>query len=562
MTSSSIITKKRSYLWLLFITTVLVGAAILSTTSADPTAHAQTTNDLTIVAFGDSIVQGVGATSLQNNFVSVLSQLIDRPIINEGLSGDTSSSGLARLQSDVLSHNPDIVILFLGGNDILQQVPQEQLFANLRTIVQTIQATGAKVVLLGVHGSVFRIDYESGYQTIAQETGAYYVPNVLMGIIGRPDLLADLVHPNDAGHVLIAERAFPTVRNAINSFPEAALTVFCKSDFKATQTSQTVTWTAYATGGNGTYTYSWDGDDNLTGSGNTVTKQYPTQGSKQASVTVQSENNSQTSQCQPVEIITPPIIGACSVNVQPSAGTSTYVISWQTVAAGGNGTFTYLWSDASQTTGSTTQSLQQTFTGPGNHTATVQISSGGESINLTCRADVQTSFGTTTPLAGSCSSSASALAVTWNATASGGGTNPPSIVWSGNEGLSATSTTAQIQYPSPGIKTANVEILSGSNRLGLSCQRAVASTTDGANGSGGGCFIATAAYGSDMEPDVALLRNFRDEYLLTNLPGKLFVKSYYTVSPPIANIIREHELLKAITRTLLAPAVAAVRSVY
>jgi hypothetical protein len=73
---------------------------------------------------------------------------------------------------------------------------------------------------------------------------------------------------------------------------------------------------------------------------------------------------------------------------------------------------------------------------------------------------------------------------------------------------------------------------------------------------GGGCFIATAAYGTPMAEEIQILRAFRDEYLLTNPMGRLFVAFYYRVSPPIAEFITEHPSLKSIVRAGLAPAVA------
>lgn len=71
------------------------------------------------------------------------------------------------------------------------------------------------------------------------------------------------------------------------------------------------------------------------------------------------------------------------------------------------------------------------------------------------------------------------------------------------------------------------------------------------------CFIATAAFGSRMEPGVALLRQFRDAKLLTNLPGQAFVSFYYQVSPPIAEHIAGNSLLKTMIRTMLLPVIAA-----
>jgi len=74
-------------------------------------------------------------------------------------------------------------------------------------------------------------------------------------------------------------------------------------------------------------------------------------------------------------------------------------------------------------------------------------------------------------------------------------------------------------------------------------------------GGGGGCFIATAAYGSILEPQVALLRQFRDSYLLTNAAGRQFVDLYYAYSPAPADFIRQHEWLRAIVRVGLMPLV-------
>lgn len=77
----------------------------------------------------------------------------------------------------------------------------------------------------------------------------------------------------------------------------------------------------------------------------------------------------------------------------------------------------------------------------------------------------------------------------------------------------------------------------------------------GGGGGGGGCFIATAAFGSYMDPHVQILRSFRDVCLLTNAPGRLFVRLYYAASPSIAEAIRTSEVLRAGVRLLLIPAV-------
>jgi len=160
----------------------------------------------TIVAFGDSLVAGVGATK-GNDFVSVLSKKLGVPIRNMGVPGDTTAQGLARVKM-VTAEDPGMVIILLGGNDYLQKIPREQTFENLCSIIAEVQKQGALVVLLGVRGGIVRDAFENEFELLAEETGSVYVSDVLGGLIGNMTYMADAVHPNDKGYAHIAERVF------------------------------------------------------------------------------------------------------------------------------------------------------------------------------------------------------------------------------------------------------------------------------------------------------------------------------------------------------------------
>lgn len=170
---------------------------------------AKPTSGTTIVAFGDSLIAGVGATP-GNDLASLLEIQIDEPIINLGVSGDTTVAALSRID-ELLAQDPKIVIVLLGGNDYLRRVPIEDTFANLETIIQSVQRTGAVVVLLGVRGGVMRDEYKDAFEQLAKVNNVAYVDDVLSGLIGRAALMSDPIHPNDAGYQIIADRVSPVL---------------------------------------------------------------------------------------------------------------------------------------------------------------------------------------------------------------------------------------------------------------------------------------------------------------------------------------------------------------
>ena len=183
--------------------------------SGEPRAARPTTGQ-SIVAFGDSLVEGRGATP-GNDFVAVLSRRLGVPIINAGRSGDTAGAALSRLDHAVLARSPRVVIVLLGGNDFLRRVPREETFGHLATIVGRIRERGAAVVLVGVSLGFLSDSYGKEYEALARRTSAGLVPDILDGIIGHGDRMSDAIHPNDQGHRMIADRLEPTLRDLMRA---------------------------------------------------------------------------------------------------------------------------------------------------------------------------------------------------------------------------------------------------------------------------------------------------------------------------------------------------------
>ena len=158
-----------------------------------------------IVAFGDSLTHGTGANAA-TAYPAVLASLTGRTVINAGVPGDTTESGLQRLPEVLSEYKPRLVLLCLGGNDMLRRQPKASTENNLRLLVQTIRASGANVVLIGVPEPKLFGGAPDFYSRIADEMKLPLEREIFNDVLKDNRLKSDPIHANAAGYRQVAER--------------------------------------------------------------------------------------------------------------------------------------------------------------------------------------------------------------------------------------------------------------------------------------------------------------------------------------------------------------------
>jgi acyl-CoA thioesterase-1 len=174
-----------------------------------------------ILAFGDSLTAGYGVPPAAG-YPTRLQHKLDEQgykyrVVGMGISGDTTSGGLARMKT-ALDQKPAIVILELGANDGLRGLPTTRMQMNLESMIKDFQKGGAKVILAGMtlprnYGAAYVTSFENVFRDLAKKYNTVLIPFFLDGVAGNPNYtLEDLIHPNAGGYVLVTDIVMKTLK--------------------------------------------------------------------------------------------------------------------------------------------------------------------------------------------------------------------------------------------------------------------------------------------------------------------------------------------------------------
>ena len=170
-------------------------------------------SDDVVLAFGDSLTYGTGAGT-QEAYPSVLSKLISRQVVGAGVPGEMTADGLERLPAVLDEVRPRLVLLCMGGNDMLRKVAFANIESNLRAMVQLARARGIGVVLIGVPTPELFGGSPEFYDRIAKELSLPLEKKVLNHILFDRSLKSDPIHPNATGYRRFAEALAELLRQS------------------------------------------------------------------------------------------------------------------------------------------------------------------------------------------------------------------------------------------------------------------------------------------------------------------------------------------------------------
>lgn len=189
--------------------------ALFITACSDPEPQLNPlSSDAVILAFGDSLTYGTG-TKKESSYPALLQQLSGRQVINAGIPGELTAGGLARLAETLDEEQPQLLILCLGGNDMLRQKASAEIEQNLEAMIKISLEQGVPVLLLGVpRPAIFGLESAELYYRLAQRMAIPLEAEIIPEVLAERDLRSDQIHPNTEGYRLIAEGIFNRLRKS------------------------------------------------------------------------------------------------------------------------------------------------------------------------------------------------------------------------------------------------------------------------------------------------------------------------------------------------------------
>ena len=191
----------------------LLAALLLLSACGQQAKLAPLAPDAVVLAFGDSLTYGTGANEEQS-YPAQLARITGRRVVREGVPGEVSETGLARLPAVLDEHQPRLLILCHGGNDFLRRLPKAQAAENVRAMIRLARDRGIEVLLIGTPEIGFTLTPPDFYAEIAKQFGIPYEGDVLTKILRNGELKSDQIHPNAQGYRLMAERVADLLKKA------------------------------------------------------------------------------------------------------------------------------------------------------------------------------------------------------------------------------------------------------------------------------------------------------------------------------------------------------------
>jgi acyl-CoA thioesterase-1 len=202
---------------------IFVHYLLLICITFSPAVSAESGSDrFKLLIWGDSLSSAYGM-SVEQGWVSLLQEeLGDRVrVVNASVSGETTGGGRSRLPDALIQHQPDIVVIELGGNDGLRGFRPEVVRDNLRAMIEDTRAFGAQVILLGIrlppnYGEVYSRKFEAVYTDLSETYAIPLVPFLLEGVAEDFALMqADGIHPTAKAQPLILANVYPVIKGTI-----------------------------------------------------------------------------------------------------------------------------------------------------------------------------------------------------------------------------------------------------------------------------------------------------------------------------------------------------------